>query len=612
MYQALYRKYRPQTFDDVVGQQGVTQTLKNQLQTGRLSHAYLFTGTRGTGKTTCAKILAKAVNCENPQDGNPCNRCAACRSIDAGACMDVLEIDAASNNGVDSVRALRDDAVYTPAEVKKRVYIIDEVHMLSLSAFNALLKIIEEPPEHLLFILATTELHKVPATILSRCQRFAFRRIVPEDIVGRLNYIAYQESIELEPDAAAFLARLADGGLRDAVSLLDQCASAAQGAVTVDEACKVLGLAGARQTAALMEAVGRHDAAAALSIFNTQYAEGKDLGAMLDELCAVARDLLILRTAPQAGIQMISGICTPQELRTLQPLLSPGELLRITAVLRDTAAGFNASANRRIDAELCLVRLCEPEASLDAESLNARLCRVEERLARGVVPVAAAPQAEQAQQETAAPEESEEPEAAPEPQQSAPSEAPPGFWPELVKRLKTTLPLPEQAMFSTQDNAPVCGTLHGDLLELRMETEFVRNLINKPEVLQPVADAATALLGRSVRVRIASGKAEKPNKSFARLVSFGEEHPELVKAFLTAQKQVLDEMDADHAAAVSATAKATGLEEAAVEEMYGLYDFDMEIKDSDIEAMEKTEKFMEDTGMIENPVDVASLILDVE
>ena len=527
MYQALYRKYRPQTFDDVVGQQGVTQTLKNQLQTGRLSHAYLFTGTRGTGKTTCAKILAKAVNCENPQDGNPCNRCAACRSIDAGACMDVLEIDAASNNGVDSVRALRDDAVYTPAEVKKRVYIIDEVHMLSLSAFNALLKIIEEPPEHLLFILATTELHKVPATILSRCQRFAFRRIVPEDIVGRLNYIAYQESIELEPDAAAFLARLADGGLRDAVSLLDQCASAAQGAVTVDEACKVLGLAGARQTAALMEAVGRHDAAAALSIFNTQYAEGKDLGAMLDELCAVARDLLILRTAPQAGIQMISGICTPQELRTLQPLLSPGELLRITAVLRDTAAGFNASANRRIDAELCLVRLCEPEASLDAESLNARLCRVEERLARGVVPVAAAPQQEeQAQQEQAAPE---EPETAPEPQQSAPSEAPPGFWPELVKRLKTTLPLPEQAMFSMQDNAPVRGTLHGDILELQMETEFVRNLINKPEVLQPVADAATALLGRSVRVRIASGKAEKPNEGFARLVSFGEEHPELVE-----------------------------------------------------------------------------------
>lgn len=529
MYQALYRKWRPKVFSEVVGQEHITDTLRRQVAEGHTAHAYLFTGTRGTGKTTCARILAKAVNCLSPVDGEPCGRCEACRAVDAGTTLDITELDAASNNGVDQVRALREEAVYTPAVLKKRVYIIDEVHMLSLSAFNALLKIIEEPPEHLLFILATTELHKVPATILSRCQRFAFRRIVPEDIVGRLNYIAYQESIELEPDAAAFLARLADGGLRDAVSLLDQCASAAQGAVTVDEACKVLGLAGARQTAALMEAVGRHDAAAALSIFNTQYAEGKDLGAMLDELCAVARDLLILRTAPQAGIQMISGICTPQELRTLQPLLSPGELLRITAVLRDTAAGFNASANRRIDAELCLVRLCEPEASLDAESLNARLCRVEERLARGVVPVAAAPQAEQAQQETAAPEESEEPEAAPEPQQSAPSEAPPGFWPELVKRLKTTLPLPEQAMFSTQDNAPVCGTLHGDLLELRMETEFVRNLINKPEVLQPVADAATALLGRSVRVRIASGKAEKPNEGFARLVSFGEEHPELVE-----------------------------------------------------------------------------------
>ena len=240
MYQALYRKYRPQTFDDVAGQQGVTQTLKNQIVSGRLSHAYLFTGTRGTGKTSCAKILAKAVNCENPIDGNPCNCCPACRSIDSGACMDVLEIDAASNNGVDNVRALRDDAIYTPSEVKMRVYIIDEVHMLSISAFNALLKIIEEPPEHLLFILATTELHKVPATILSRCQRFSFRRLLPEDIVDRLNYIAYQEHIELEADGAAFLARLADGGMRDAVSLLDQCASAVNGAVTTEDLIRLL------------------------------------------------------------------------------------------------------------------------------------------------------------------------------------------------------------------------------------------------------------------------------------------------------------------------------------------------------------------------------------
>ena len=202
VYQALYRKYRPQTFDDVVGQQSITQVLKSQLVTGKLSHAYLFTGSRGTGKTTCSKILAKAVNCLNPIDGNPCNCCAACRSIDSGSCMDVLEIDAASNNGVDNVRSLRDDAIYTPTEVKKRVYIIDEVHMLSMSAFNALLKIIEEPPPHLMFILATTELHKVPATILSRCQRFSFRRITPEDVTARINYVAYEEGIEIEPDAA--------------------------------------------------------------------------------------------------------------------------------------------------------------------------------------------------------------------------------------------------------------------------------------------------------------------------------------------------------------------------------------------------------------------------
>ena len=234
MYQALYRKYRPQTFDDVVGQMAVTQTLKTQLLSGKMSHAYLFTGSRGTGKTSSAKILAKAVNCENPQGGNPCNCCNACRAIDSGSCMDVLEIDAASNNGVDNVRDLRDDAIYSPSQVRMRVYIIDEVHMLSLSAFNALLKIIEEPPEHLLFILATTELHKVPATILSRCQRFSFRRISQEDIAARLQYVAYQENIDLDHSAAKVLARLADGGMRDGLSLLDQCASATTGELNAE------------------------------------------------------------------------------------------------------------------------------------------------------------------------------------------------------------------------------------------------------------------------------------------------------------------------------------------------------------------------------------------
>ena len=227
MYQALYRKWRPRTFDDVVGQTHITDTLKRQVATGRLSHPYLFTGTRGTGKTTCAKILARAVNCEHPVDGNPCNTCDSCRGIENGSILDVLELDAASNNGVDQVRALRDEAVYTPAAVRKRVYIVDEVHMLSTAAFNALLKILEEPPAHLMFILATTELHKVPATIKSRCQQFSFQRILPGDIAQRLLYVAEREGIALTSEGAALLSRLADGGLRDALSLLDQCAGPA-------------------------------------------------------------------------------------------------------------------------------------------------------------------------------------------------------------------------------------------------------------------------------------------------------------------------------------------------------------------------------------------------
>lgn len=210
MYQALYRKWRPRTFDDVVGQTHITDTLKRQVATGRLSHAYLFTGTRGTGKTTCAKILARAVNCEHPVDGNPCNACNSCRGIENGSILDVLELDAASNNGVDQVRALRDEAVYTPAAVRKRVYIVDEVHMLSTAAFNALLKILEEPPAHLMFILATTELHKVPATIKSRCQQFSFQRILPGDIAQRLLYVAEREGIALTSEGAALLSRLAD------------------------------------------------------------------------------------------------------------------------------------------------------------------------------------------------------------------------------------------------------------------------------------------------------------------------------------------------------------------------------------------------------------------
>ena len=383
MYQALYRKWRPKTFSDVVGQEHVTETLQRQVAEGRLSHAYLFTGTRGTGKTTCAKILAKAVNCEHPENGNPCNKCSSCLGIESGGFLDVMELDAASNNGVDHVRALRDEAIYSPAQVKKRVYIIDEVHMLSIAAFNALLKILEEPPEHLMFILATTELHKVPATILSRCQRFAFRRILPREIVGRLNYIAEQEGIDLRPDGAELLAHIADGALRDALSLLDQCAAAGG---TIDSAAVLdaLGLAGNLQTAQLMDCVLRRDTKAALLLLHRLYGSGKDVGAVLGELSALARDLLISKTAPEGGAALLTGGYDSQTMDGLLRQADSARLIAICTTLQRAAADMNVSVNRRTDAELCLLKLCDETLSGDLSAINARLARLEQQMATGV------------------------------------------------------------------------------------------------------------------------------------------------------------------------------------------------------------------------------------
>ena len=425
MYQALYRKWRPKTFSDVVGQEHVTETLQRQVAEGRLSHAYLFTGTRGTGKTTCAKILAKAVNCEHPENGNPCNKCQSCLGIESGGFLDVMELDAASNNGVDHVRALRDEAIYSPAQVKKRVYIIDEVHMLSIAAFNALLKILEEPPEHLMFILATTELHKVPATILSRCQRFAFRRILPREIVGRLNYIAEQEGIDLRPDGAELLAHIADGALRDALSLLDQCAAAGG---TIDSAAVLdaLGLAGNLQTAQLMDCVLRRDTKAALLLLHRLYGSGKDVGAVLGELSALARDLLISKTAPEGGAALLTGGYDGQTMDSLLRQADSARLIAICTTLQRTAADMNVSVNRRTDAELCLLKLCDETLSGDLSAINARLARLEQQMATGVRYAAAegAAQAEKpAPAKTAAKPTAVEDEAPPPWEDSAPAPA---------------------------------------------------------------------------------------------------------------------------------------------------------------------------------------------
>ena len=536
-YQALYRKYRPQTFDDVSGQMAVTQTLKTQLQSGRMSHAYLFTGSRGTGKTSCAKILAKAVNCLNPENGNPCNCCAACRSIDDGSCMDVLEIDAASNNGVDNIRDLRDDAIYSPSQVKMRVYIVDEVHMLSISAFNALLKIIEEPPEHLLFILATTELHKVPATILSRCQRFSFRRISQEDIAARLQYVAYQENIDLDDSAARVIARLADGGMRDGLSLLDQCASATVGELNAERVYQCLGIAGEQKCAEMMGYIVSRDTKNAMALFNRLYSDGKDLGAMLDEMVCLARDVLVVKTAGGAGIPMLSGVAGDREVVDLSKRLSTGELVRMMTLLQSTMQGFTRSASRRVDVELCILELCQPELSLDPEAMNARITRIEEQLRTGSF-VAAQPA--QQPKAPAAPSQEEDDDRPPMPgDEDAPpedgvfeprEETPMGFWQELVSAARKELKPPASGFFVTTPNAPVQGVLAGNKLELRVNNPFIAEAIGRPDILEVVSRKASALLSRNVQAVVVD-LSSKPQTSrrMNQLLDFGKAHSDVVK-----------------------------------------------------------------------------------
>ena len=383
MYQALYRKWRPKTFSEVVGQEHITATLQRQVAEGKTAHAYLFTGSRGTGKTTCARIMAKAVNCLNPQDGAPCCECEACRGIDSGRALDVTELDAASNNGVDQVRALREEAVYTPSVLRKRVYIIDEVHMLSTAAFNALLKILEEPPEHLLFILATTELHKVPATILSRCQRFSFKRILPRDMEKQLLSIAKAESIDLTADGAEILSRMANGALRDALSLLDQC-RLAPGTIDSGAVLDVLGLAGSVQTQKLMGCILRRDSADALALFDELYRGGKDVAALLSELADLGREMTIAKAAPEGGSALLSGMYDRKTLTAMGKDIPLSRLIYLTTAAQQCCASLPDSIRPRTDGELCLLRMCDESLSGDYAALESRLTRLEDTVKKGV------------------------------------------------------------------------------------------------------------------------------------------------------------------------------------------------------------------------------------
>ena len=533
------------TFDDVVGQEHITSTLKRQVQTGRLSHAYLFSGTRGTGKTTCARILARAVNCEHPVDGNPCNRCASCLGILDESILDVVELDAASHNGVDDIRSLREEAIFSPATVKKRVYIIDEAHSLATSsmAFNALLKILEEPPEHVMFILCTTAPQKILPTIVSRCQRHSFTRIEPEAIAARLGYVAGQEGMALEPDAAALLARMADGGMRDALSLLDQCAASEH--IGTAEVMSALGLAGSRRTAELLDAIAAGDTARALTLFSRLWQDGKEPAGILDELSGLMRDVLILQVAPKGGEALLSGLYEPELLRRFAGKLPAPRLMDGMAAIR--AAGVGGSDPRRA-AEMCLVSLCVPETGDSLAGLKSRVSRLEAMLQNGVPapspestpqpepePAPPSPPAQDCAparpedipwytDEDAPPEEGftpappeSEPEPTPEkapapaaPVQAEPAEAVPEggpLWDAFVRALSGKMDMGAYAMLMTPTQAS--GAFSGDSLTIFLKSPIAKMMLDTPANLSLFRQELRSVAGRDIPITFK----EKPSQA---------------------------------------------------------------------------------------------------
>ncbi len=376
MYQALYRKYRPLVFEDVIGQEHVVNTVKNQIVNNKISHAYMFTGTRGTGKTTCAKILARAVNCENSVDGNPCNECETCKGILNGSLLDVFEIDAASNNGVDNIRELRDDVIFTPASAKYKVYIIDEVHMLSTAAFNALLKTLEEPPAHIIFVFATTEINKVPQTILSRCQRFDFKRITVNDICARLNYVAKAEGFSIDEKACQLIAKLADGAMRDALSILDRCVSGTD-TVTLETVEHTVGICPYEEVAFALECVADSNTDGILKFYSDCRKNSKDSVSLFSELCSYLRDMIIIKLTDNSEELLPYDDDKYAEVKKLSENFEVSALVRAISVLQNGIYDISKFKDKHIMAEMTLIKLTNPQIGLDAQSINERLSRLE-------------------------------------------------------------------------------------------------------------------------------------------------------------------------------------------------------------------------------------------
>ena len=400
MHQALYRKWRPATFDEVCGQEQVSSVLKYQVDSGKLSHAYLFCGSRGTGKTSCAKILAKAVNCLSPVNGNPCGECEACRMVDSGIATDILEMDAASNNGVENIRDIRDEVIYTPASLKYRVYIVDEVHMLSPAAFNALLKTLEEPPSHVIFILATTELHKLPATIISRCQRFDFRRIATPTIAARLTHIAATEGFGIEDDAATLIAKISQGGMRDAISLLELCSGKTE-KITADAVNEAVGSTGRDSVVRLIKALANKDHNTVFDTVNSVTASSKDLAVFWQDLINFYRDMLIYKSTDSAKKYLDLTEGETEQLKEISALFSRETIIYHSKLLDEALFAMQRQSSlKRPLCELTLVRMCDEKLDSSYEALLLRVAALEDRINYGAPApfsaVAPAPEPEKA------------------------------------------------------------------------------------------------------------------------------------------------------------------------------------------------------------------------
>ena len=398
MYQALYRKWRPKTFSQVVGQDHITGTLQRQVAEGRTAHAYLFTGTRGTGKTTCARILAKAVNCLHPEDGAPCNRCEACRGIDSGSLLDVTELDAASNSRVDDIRELLSESVYTPTVLKKRVYIIDEVHMLSAGAFNALLKTLEEPPSYVIFILATTEAHKIPVTILSRCQRYDFHRISIDTIASRLSDLMEQEQVEVEERAIRYVAKAGDGSMRDALSLLDQCIAFHLGEkLTYENVLEVLGAVDTEVFSRLLRRILDEDVTGAIRILGELIDDGRELSQLVNDFTWYMRNLLLLQSSDDMEEVLDISKDNLEALKEEAALVKPETLIRYIRVFSELSSQVKFASQKRIMVEIAIIKLCRPQMEKSYDSVLDRINSIEKKLENGIPVAAQAAQTQAAQ-----------------------------------------------------------------------------------------------------------------------------------------------------------------------------------------------------------------------